>query len=89
MRLNSIAVEAHARMKFCTSKEKAIEGLKMLRENEFDAKIIESGYKNVEGYHGNGGVRRHIYRMNISLLRKRRYKTMYFIDNALRRLTGR
>ena len=89
MRLNGIAVEAHARMKFCTSTEKAIEGLKMLRENEFDAKIIESGYKNVEGYHGNGGVRRHIYRMNISLLRQRRYKTMYFIDNALRRLTGR
>ena len=89
MRLNGIAVEAHARMKFCSSTEKAIEGLKMLRENEFDAKIIESGYKNVEGYHGNGGLHGYIYRMNISLLRRRRYKTMLFIDRSMRRLSGR
>ena len=89
MRLNGIAVEAHARMKFCTSTEKAIEGLKMLRENDFDAKIIESGYKNVEGYHGNGGLHGYIYRMNISLLRQRRYKTMLFIDRSMRRLSGR
>ena len=58
-------------------------------ENDFDAKIIESGYKNVEGYHGNGGVHGYIYRMNISLLRQRRYKTMLFIDRSMRRLSGR